>query len=166
MANDIILDWRIVAGSLVALLGFTCGWGYKIWYVYLKEKESKAKQDIENEVNSTVQNSNQLKQTLGVEKFANRLLNLTKLKQRVQDGKDFFEKNMIFSGVVIILAGIAYSILSSNQELLVKYQTLLFIVLGISIIVLLYSFYNLYQYKKDVEKYLNGTPIDDIFKDG
>lgn len=165
MENEIILDWKIVGGSIVALLVFVCGWGYKLWYEYLKINGDKVKKKVENEVDSNVQNYKKIKEVGGIEKFANRLLDLTELKQKIKDGKSYFEKNMIFSGVSLLIFGTIYSILSSNTELLKQYQIYIFIALIISVLYLISGFYNLYKCKNYVEKYLSGTPIDDIFKE-
>ena len=165
MADGIILfDWKILTGSIVILLSFTCIWGYKIWYTYLQDKEDEVNKKIENEVDSNGKNYEKMKEDIGMKEYANRLLNLIKLKDKVIEGKNLFEKNMLFSGIAILLSGIAYSLLSYNQELLLKYQNILLIVLGICVMILVSAFCNLYKSKQDIEKYLRGIPIEEIFE--
>jgi hypothetical protein len=165
MVDPVILDWKILDAVIVVLLTFCCGWGYKLWYSYLKDKEMDVKKQVEKEVDYNVSKYPKLKSEIGVKKFANRLLKLTKLKGRVEEGKSSFEKYMIFSGVVIIITAIIYSILTKFPDNLIKYQSWIFIVMGISIFILLGHFKILYNCKADVEKYLKSGPIDDMFKE-
>ena len=163
--SEILIDWKLLDGSIVALISFCSGWGYKLWFSYLKEKEDIVNEKVGSEVDSNVKDYEGLKKNVGIEKFANRLLNLTKLKQEVYDGKKAFEKNMIFSAIILIVGGAFYSLLFRQEEVLLKYQTLIFIIVGIALFIFLSNFYNLYKNKKNIENYLKGIPVDEIYKE-
>ena len=166
MGDGLITGELILNGGIIALLTFTCSWGYKLWYLYLKSVQNEVNDRIEKEIEATATNYGSLKKEIGVNRFANRLLKLSQLKETVQDGKLSFEKKMIFSSVLIFLCGITYSALSSyDKNLLQQYQAILFIVLGATSLTFFYSFYTLYESKTDVEKYLNGKSVDDILDD-
>ena len=166
MVEGLLFEGVVLNGSIVVLITFICGWGYKLYFSYLKDNQKAVNEKIEGEIDNTANNYSNLKKDIGVERFANRLLNYTELKNKVQEGKEAFEKSMIFYSIVIILSGIIYSALYSyDKTSLVQYQTIILIVLGIASFLFLSNFKKLYDSKKHVETFLNGTSIDDLFEE-
>src|SRR3989344_8450527 len=104
MADTTLIDWRVLAGSIVTFLTFLNGWAYKLYFTYLRDNRDKINQMIDSEIDINVRDYEKLKSDIGRDKFADRLLDLTTIKNEVIDGKEAFEKKMILASVTILLA--------------------------------------------------------------
>lgn len=165
MAETVIIDWKLIGGAVVTLLTFGCTWAYTLWYKYLIENEDKIVKKTETEIDSVVGKSRDLRKKIGVQKLARRLLNYSKLRERVESGKHFFEKNMIFSGGATLLLGLFFALLSQNQDALLKYQSFVLMALAMAVIFFCGAFYDLFVRKSEAERFLKGIHVDEIYKE-
>lgn len=162
-----IIDWKLLSPVAVVILTFTCTWSFKLWYTYIKEKQNEVCKKIEIEIEETIGVSKKLKREIGAERFANRLLNLTEMKKGITEGKNLFEETMIYTALLILFSIGTFSIFSSIQspEIILKYQSLLIILLSIFLFFHLNAFFKIRKIKASVEEYLDGVSVEEIYKE-
>ncbi len=141
--------------ALGILMTITITISYEIFYKWIIQKENEIKNKVNNDVTSKIdefQNTNPNLQD--EQKFADEIKRIAKFKELFEDSKTTFEREIIISGIILVILGIVFIVWDKKDTI--------FVVGVIVLIIHLIFWNNLRTNKKNFERFLRDEDPREI----
>ncbi len=154
---DLLAQWELIVG-LGVLFTLSMTYAYKVFYMSIVNNENNVKNKVREDISAKVKSFDKIVSKQGDLEFATQVAMIAKFNEIVTSSKSIFERELLFSAVGVILAGLFFVVWSENRSTIFVIGA---VVLGFHLL----SLNTLRERHEKVGKFLNNENLRDILKD-
>lgn len=150
----------IVIGSMGVTLPVIIGtFGYQVFYRYITQNEENVKTKVKEDISTKIKEYEKLVKEKGLNEYIQVLTQTAKIEQLITEGKESFEKWMLWTtvgGIITLMLYLSKVTIGSFTPDSFKALTLVFFFMFV------FRLKSLSDSKAKIEKYLSGIPAEKI----
>jgi hypothetical protein len=154
-----MVGYEIVAGTS-AFVGLVLLYGYSVFYKFVIDRQKEIEKMVEKDLATELKSYKQILKDFTPKAFVETLQMYTHFEELVQNTKEYFERDLLFTSLIIVIASFAYVFYQGTENSTTAWN------IGIlGTVFLLYRLNSLRINKGEAERYLSGEPVEDILEE-